>query len=176
MIYTTILLVDSFWEKSRTVATLMTFCIVAILETGCAGAERQISTLEQFENSGSIDTHLIRSERLRQIMHRLDSVIYERESTALDVDAARIRRAAEIAGILSTMTDEIIGLATIDTSLNLSAREQALFVQYATELGEYSTTFSGISETRKVETFVPAINQVMQTCNVCHGLFRDNQE
>lgn len=154
----------------RFVTAISASLIAAIVLDGCASS---LNSPEPLTDTGPADIHRVQSDRLQEIMRRLNSTFYSRQATALDVDAARLRHAKEIGELLASMSREIVYLAKDESVIGLKEAAKQLFVSYAKELGTRGEEFSLIAETKKTEMFAPAMNRVVKTCNACHNEFRD---
>lgn len=128
------------------------------------------------DNSEKLETgrtilHAIHSDKIRNIMRRLDSLIYEREYTELELRKLNKKQIELLAKEAVALNQTAANLPSIDSLNNLSDEEQLTFNAMATEL-------KGIAIELKKESDANHATETLyiklqSTCNTCHQLFRD---
>lgn len=157
-------------KSTRCCLVFTTALLVAVAQL--AGCASRVDEINQLDDMGAADIHRVKSEQLQLIMRRMNSIIYERETTALDIDEERMRRAGDIAELLSKMSQEIADFAKTQTGTRLDKDEIEIFNQYVSELGGHGKAINEIAASERAKEFMPAMNKVVQTCNACHDRFR----
>lgn len=117
--------------------------------------------------------HAVSSQELRDIMRRMNQLVYEREMTALQIQAIHTKRHKELVDTVSDLVNSTDDLTKALPGLNMEKHDQITFKAMASQL---------LKEAKKIKRFAEendhnAINSVYQdlddTCNACHRLFRD---
>lgn len=168
--------VDTVWQNPLLTGALLLQFLALLLLAGCSGSSgSRVADVEDepLANMGAADVHRVQSDKLKMIMRTMNMTIYDREATALDIDADRLRRAKMIAVLLGMISDELVSFVQKEPQLKLTPEEQGLFVKYSDELGEHSKAFEEIAATARSEAFMPTMKRTVQTCNACHDRFRD---
>lgn len=138
--------------------------------SGCTGSS--VGEINQLDDMGAADMHRVQTDQLKGIMRKMNSVIYEREYTAMDIDEERVRRASEIAQIVTRMSQEVTEVGKTQLYAKLDKAEREMFAQYAEELAKHGKALQEVSASERARAFVPAMNKMVQTCNACHDRFR----
>ena len=125
---------------------------------------------EKLETSKTL-LHAIHSDEIRNIMRRLDSLVYEREYTELELQKLNKKQIELLAKEALTLSQTAANLPNIDSLNNLSDEDQLAFNAMATELKDFAIELKKESDANH-ETETLYI-KLQSTCNTCHQLFRD---
>ncbi len=128
------------------------------------------------DNSGKLETgktilHAIHSDEIRNIMQRLDSLVYEREYTELELQKLNKKQIKLLTKEALALSQTAANLPNIDSLNNLSDEDQLTFNAMATELKGIAIELKKESDANH-ETETLYI-KLQSTCNTCHQLFRD---
>lgn len=158
--------------KFRFIASVAATVVVTLVMAGCGGSKVDEEMVRP-ANMGPADIHKVQSEELERVMRTMKVAVYEREATALDIDEERLRQAEMIAGILVLISKEIVDLEKRDLQSDMTTENRETFLRYAGEIGMHGERFKEIAAGGQAEAFMPAVRQMVQTCNACHDRFRD---
>ena len=109
------------------------------------------------------------SERLQQLMRRMDTLIYERNQSELEIDKERLRRARELADIALQLAGRASELRPDSATAAAAARE---FNLYAQRLADEAIRLGEIAEQRRYAELSPQIERLGHQCAACHLRFR----
>ncbi|MBT7950748.1 MAG: cytochrome c [Gammaproteobacteria bacterium] len=116
--------------------------------------------------------HAISSKELRDIMRRMNQLVYEREMTALQTQTIHTKRHKELVDTASDLVNSTDDLTKALSGLNMEKQDQITFKAMAKQLLEEAKNIKRVAE----ENDHNAINSVYQdldnTCKACHRLFR----
>lgn len=116
--------------------------------------------------------HAVSSERLRQIMQRMDSLMFERMQTELELDRQRLRHVralAEAAAELERTVDWIPG--AVD-DMGLSPEDRSRFLDLAGILRGEAGALRDRAEAGDLGALRHSLQRLESTCKACHGLYR----
>jgi hypothetical protein len=128
------------------------------------------------DNSGKLETgktilHAIHSDEIRNIMRRLNRLIYEREYTELELQELNKKQIELLAEEALSLYKTATNLPSIDSLNILSDEDQLAFKAMVAELKDITTELKRESDANH-ETEAIYI-KLQSTCNTCHQLFRD---
>ena len=135
------------------------------------------TTPQQLPRSGLPDTgrpalHAVTDARLRQLMNQMNSLMFDRFSTQIELDNERrayALRMAKDANTLSRTTDHIRSRLP---ELHLNDSEQATFIALANKLHDQAKILEFQASHNQIDAIPPTIDQITGTCSSCHALFR----
>jgi len=155
-------------KKSMAVLGLSAWIIVL---GGCTGAERDALPVLSDKEGASL--HSVKSQKLKNVMHDLNNLVFERFYSEIDRDNMRVRYSKNIADIVASMSSDIEKIRQAGNELNLKPSEKALFDALAAELAREGENLRLIAVDYKTERIRPALDRMINTCNRCHAQFRD---
>ena len=127
------------------------------------------------ENSKKLKTpliHVIISDRIREIMQKLNQLMNERGMSALQIMEYRVEylkdliiTSNQLVNAAENMTDAIPGV-------RIEPQNQVTFEALAKQLQEQAINIAFLAEQTDEEGLEPAYQRMSQTCNACHALFR----
>lgn len=128
-------------------------------------------------HSGLFDTgepalHAVSDARLRELMNRMNGLVFERFVAEPDRDRETQRDNREIAQAAEDLGQSIDGLYAHLPALGLSAHEQAAFRALADKLRGQADHLRELAANGDTDELAGAFAQVNATCTACHGLFR----
>ncbi len=117
--------------------------------------------------------HALRSARLRDVMVRLDALVYERMYTELDLDTERARHAGALADAAADLAGTTDALPELAGGLALTDAEAGRFRDLANRLYSQAVEIQGLASREEYRQLRPAFERLQSTCGACHALFRD---
>jgi cytochrome c556 len=118
------------------------------------------------------DPHIVQSARLREIMRRMNLLIYEREHTQLELELIRARH-------LRALTDAAQDLAMAAENLpdstgisRLESERQETFRALALKLYTNAVAVQAQAEAADFRALEDSYRRLTETCNTCHELYR----
>ena len=128
-------------------------------------------------HSGLLDTgqpalHAVSDARLRKLMNRMNSLMFERFVTEPDRDRQTQRDTREIAQAAESLGKSIDGIVARMPSLGLSESEQVTFRALADKLRSQAGQLQQQAVDHDIEDLSANLAQIHATCTTCHGLFR----
>ncbi len=162
------------YPKDRLVVMGLSGTLVAVvisctlLMAGCGStSDKQLHALEYH---GAADLKHVKSDELQSIMIDLDLTVYHQQDSGMDVDP--FAAADNIAQQGRWMADEIVNLLESDGAFGLDGLELTLFEKYTHQLRDKSDGIKMAVDARRESQLNPMINDLVNTCNDCHKLFR----
>jgi len=142
--------------------------ICTLLLLAC-GAERHASTLQ---DTGKPALHAIQSERLQDLMSRLNDLMFEHLLTEVELDRERRLRLQEMAEVAGVMLGTVQEIPNALPSLALNAEDRQAFLDLSGRLKEQVTQLKQEAEQNYVDGIPKRIEQIVAICNECHRSFR----
>ena len=116
--------------------------------------------------------HALHSEDVRNIMRRLKLLIYERETTELELEKLRrdqlrllVEETRELAGTAENLPD----IASLKT---LNEEERVTFTAMANQLYDITVEMEKAMDANHQQDLDAAYLKLQETCSTCHKLFR----
>lgn len=116
--------------------------------------------------------HAISSQELRDIMRRMNQLVYEREMTALQTQEIRTKRLEELLDTVSDLVNSADSLTTALPGLNLNKQDQITFKAMARQLQDEAQSVKRYAEDNDYISIDSVYQNLDDTCNACHRLFR----
>ncbi len=151
----------------RVVIYTVTILMVLLVCTGTIRSES--GTPQDTENQ---IPHAVSSEKLQDIMHRLNQLTYEKELTPMEISdlrAQHIQRLVETAKDLVSAAEE---LTDAIPGLSMSFDEQLVFRDMASQLQNEAYNVWYLAEENDFTGMELAYQRMNNTCVACHQLFR----
>lgn len=145
----------------------------AVLLLGCMGEHG--SALPKLSEEPGAAMHAVKSSKLKEVMHDLNNIVFERFYSEIDRDKMRVRYSKEIAGIVASMSKDIKTIQETGNELDLTEEQRLMFKTLAMELEQEGENLTKIATEYRTESIRPAIDRLVNTCNRCHGLFREKE-
>ncbi|MEQ8230144.1 MAG: cytochrome c [Gammaproteobacteria bacterium] len=109
------------------------------------------------------------SARLRELMQRMNAMLYERNQTELEIDKQRLDRARELAAAAATLAHEASVIGPPGAA-DASARED--FTHHAHALANAAAELDALAAARRYSELSPQMERVAHVCADCHLRFR----
>lgn len=154
-------------QKNLLLLLLLVATVVA-----CNPAEKYI-TAPHLVATGSAALHAIDSNELRQVMGRMNGLMFERNLTDQELDRQRHQALSQVIEAADGVEQAITAILATQPRLNLDAGEQKVFLALAVRLGEEAKTLKIQAVTHQDEQIPATLEKISTTCNACHQLFRD---
>jgi hypothetical protein len=154
----------SYLIKSILTGLFLFFCLAVYVhseEPAFTGAEIKSPALST-----------IHSDRLRQIMSRLNELAYEREYTELGLDRLRAKQIDSLVTEAETLVDNADRLPEILTEGELTPEELITFRAVASQLYSEALLIQADIHADSYVNVDEGYRRLRQTCNACHNLFR----
>ena len=116
--------------------------------------------------------HAISSQELRDIMRRMNQLVYEREMTALQTREMRTKRLKELIETVSDLVNSADKLTTALPGLNLNKEDQITFKAMARQLQDEAQNITRYAQDNDYISIDSVYQNLDDTCNACHRLFR----
>lgn len=108
------------------------------------------------------------SDRLQQLMRRMNTLVYDRNQTELALDRERLERARELASAARELAAE--AGAAPPTSLDADTRRE--FMDYAHALAGEAARLDELAAARRFSELAAQMERVGHQCAACHLRFR----
>lgn len=145
--------------------------VIALLTSNPLIAED--AALEAPASAAGPALHAVRSERVRQIMVRMNALLYERMYTALELDRERARQLAALADTAAELAGTADAIPEALSDLDLPVEERTTFQALANQLYTRALELQGLAAANRYHALDAAIERLNETCNACHSLFRN---
>lgn len=154
--------------KKNTLAILMLFAAVL---TACAPSGQQ--ALVKLTDTGSPALHAIDSGELRQLMDRMNSLMFERNLTELEMDSQRRDASVRVISAAEGLDRALDGMVAALPKLNLDQGERKTFLALSATLRGEAHTLKAQAESHQLDDIPVTLEKISATCTSCHQLFRD---
>lgn len=141
-----------------------------IFFSACSGKYEELPELKKDANEPFM--HKVESQKLKNVMHELNHLVFERFYSEIDRDKMRVRYSNEIASIVSSITSDVKKIETLENELNLNENQKIIFMRYVRELRESGEELKAIANSAQTESIKPVLNKMVNSCNSCHEQFR----
>lgn len=141
--------------------------VICLISAGAAHSESDMS--DQFEE---LKFHAIYSENLRDIMHRMNQLVYEKELNELEKKEIRVQH---LQSLLDTVNELVVASESLTEALpgfDLNKDEQDIFQAMAKQLQIEANNIRKIAEKTDHTNMELAYKRLNDTCAACHELFR----
>ena len=138
---------------------------------GCTSIDQD--QLPKLAEKGKASLHSVKSTKLKNVMHDLNNLVFERFYSEIDRDNMRVRYSKEIAGIVTSMSEDIEKIRQTGDELNLTDEQRLMFKSMAMELEQEGENLKKIAVEYRTESIRPTLDRMVNICNRCHSEFRD---
>jgi len=140
-----------------------------LLLTGCISNQ---SSYSQLSDTGKPALHSIQSAQLKVLMQSLDDLMFERMLHEVQIDRQRRYRTQEIVKVTEKLLNTIEYIPNALKDLSLNTTEQTIFLSLSKKLNDQVTLLKQEAERNHVDAIPKRANQIIETCNACHNIFR----
>jgi len=136
----------------------------------CAGTIRSES--ETLQLTEQPIPHAVSSDRLQDIMRRLNQLTYEKELSAMEIEDIRIRHVQLLVATVEELVVAAEELIDAIPGLSMSFDEQLVFRDMASQLQNEAYNVWYLAEEKDFTGMELAYQRMNNTCDTCHQLFR----
>jgi len=123
--------------------------------------------------TGKTILNAVHSDEVKGIMQRLNSLIYEREFTELELQKLNHRQIELLIEEATSLSQTAINQPNITSLEDLSEDEQLAFNAMAAQLKNIAIELKREIDSNHEEEVDAVYLKLESTCNTCHQLFRD---
>ncbi|HUL11381.1 MAG TPA: hypothetical protein VLU73_04320 [Methylococcaceae bacterium] len=123
-------------------------------------------------NTGQPALHAVQDARLHELMVEMNSLMFDRMRTELDIDRERRQRATQIAEVARSLSNTINAILATLPTLKLNPDEQTAFLALANKLRDQAGQLEQQASHNYIDAIPQTLDQMTHTCTACHGLFR----
>lgn len=152
--------------------TLAIFMLLSAVLTACTSYELQ-PAFPKLTVTGSPVLHAIDSDRLRQLMNRMNNLMYETNLTEQEMDSQRRQAVSQVVNAAEGLDQAIDGILAAQAKLNLDSGEQKVFYSLAAKLRDEAHSLKAQAQAHQVDEIPVTLEKISATCTSCHTLFRD---
>ncbi len=116
---------------------------------------------------------VIHSDEIRNIMRKLNSLVYEREYTELELRKINKKQIELLVIEAAALSKTAANLPNITSLNNLDDESQLTFNAMVNQLQNISIELKGATEHNHQDEINAAYIKLQDTCNTCHTLFRE---
>ena len=143
------------------------FCI--LLSIGCGG---QQPVMKHLSGTDKPALHAIQSERLKILMRELNDLMFERMLNEVQIDRQRRYRTEEIVRVADQLLNTVEYIPNALPDLSLDKQEQQAFLNLSQKLKQQVILLKHEAEQNHVDAITDRANQIVETCNACHAVFK----
>ncbi len=154
---------NAFAGEHHRVSSRILFCLILFIAPIPATAAE--------ENKAILK--VIHSEKVRTIMLRLNSLMYEREYTQLELQQLRYKQIQKLVVEAKKLTATAASIPDDYSLKELTDEQQLAFNAMANQLYETSLELQSESKAGHRQAVDDAYNKLQETCHTCHSLFRN---
>jgi hypothetical protein len=155
-------------QKNR----LATFILFTLALTACAPSRQQMQ-FPKLTVTGTPVLHAIDSVRLRQLMNRMNNLMYETNLTEQEMDIQRRQAVSQVIHAADGVELAINDILAAQAKLNLDPGDQKVFHSLAAHLRDEAHTLKSQALAHQVNEIPATLEKMNATCTSCHELFRD---
>lgn len=139
---------------------------------GCTSNQSEYS---QLSDTGKPALHSIQSAQLKILMQQLNDLMFEHMLNEVQIDRQRRYRTKEIVKVSENLLATIEFIPNALPNLSLNKSEQKIFLNLTEQLKNQVTLLKQEAENNHVDAIAKRANIIIETCNTCHHLFRQNK-
>jgi len=145
------------------------FCIVIL--SGCVSTQPNTS-LQSNTDTNKTALHSIQSKQLRVLMRELNDLMFERMLNEVQIDRQRRYRTKEIVDVANKLLHTIKYIPNALSELSLDKEDQKIFLGLNKKLKHQVLLLKQEAENNYVDAIPKTTDQIIETCNACHYIFR----
>ena len=116
--------------------------------------------------------HVIVSDRIQEIMQKLNQLMNERNLSALEIMEHRVEYLKDLIITANNLVDAAEQLTDAIPGVHIEPQNQVTFEALAKQLQEQAVNIAFLAEQTDEIGLEPAYQRMSETCNACHALFR----
>lgn len=145
------------------------YFLFCLLLTACATEQPVQVHLQERQDSA---LHAVQSKRLKVLMHELNDLMFERMLNEVQIDRQRKYRAEEIVRVADELIKTVRFIPNALPDLALAEKEKIEFLRLSEKLKQQIKLLKYDAELNHVDVLSERTNQIIETCNACHQVFR----
>ena len=130
------------------------------------------STTESPEEANKPMTHAVSSEKLKDVMHRLNQLTFEKELAPMQLKEVRDRNIQELVSAIDELLVTAQELTDAVPGFRMTPEERDTFIEMAWRLKSEAYRLRYTAEVGNNEELDLAYQRLDHTCLTCHQLFR----
>lgn len=138
---------------------------------GCT-ASQQPARPNHLPDTGTPALHALNDARLRELMDRMNALMFDRFMTQPELEQERRRYTAGISESARQLDATIDALLARLPALQLEPHEQDTFQAIAHKLRNEARTLNDQALQGDTDALPATLERISNTCTACHGLFR----
>lgn len=158
----------SFKVKDRRCMAVL-ILITASLISACSH-QREPGLRGAINEQGKASIHEVSNDKIRRIMHKLDTIIFERFYSELERDHYRLRYAGQIVEIVNELNRELEHDPSLKLELNDEQRQD--FLGLAQQLKQQTNELNQLVSKHQSSEINTKLKQITKVCSSCHQKFR----
>lgn len=131
------------------------------------------AAVPKLTETGTPVLHAIDNDELRLLMDRMNSLMFERNLTELELDSQRRAAVSKVSAAARDLEQAIDGILAAEPKLSLDEGEKKVFRSLATNLKGEAQTLKAQADAHQVDAIPVTLEKMSATCTSCHELFRD---
>jgi hypothetical protein len=157
--------------RARTRRTMQRISIVCLLSmAACSSLHDQ--SLPSAGLAEATTLHAVQDARLRHLMREMNSLMFERMRTELELDQERRQKAVQIGRIADEMAQTVVYIIDSLPRLSLNEHEETAFLTLAERLRNQVKLLQEQAEHNYLDAIPGTLRHITTTCTMCHQLFR----
>ena len=148
------------------------FYILISLIIGIVIANTAYSEIDSSVTPDKLEFHVVYSEDLREIMQRLNLLVYKKELSKLNIKELRNRHLEELVYTVNELGYAAIFLQEALPGFNLSTEEKDIFHAIAIQLQKEAENIKEMADQDDTVNMERSYKRLNDTCSACHELFR----
>lgn len=130
------------------------------------------SETDSSDSSEKLEFHVVHSEDLRDIMQRLNQLVYKTELDELKKNELRTQHLDDLVYTVNELGFAAIVLQEALPGFDLSTEEKDIFHALAIQLQKEAETIKEMAEENDTANMERSYKRLNDTCSACHELFR----
>ena len=122
--------------------------------------------------SEKLEFHVVYSEKLRDIMQRLNQLVYKKELSRENKEALRTQHLEDLVYSVNELGFAAIMLREALPGFDLSTEEKDIFHAIAIQLQKEAENIKEMAEQNDTVNMERSYKRLNDTCSACHELFR----
>ena len=130
------------------------------------------SEMESSIPSDKLEFHVVYSKNLRDIMQRMNQLVYKKELSELNKKELRSQHLEDLVYTVNELGYAAIFLQDALPGFKLSTEEKDIFHAIAIQLQKEAENIKEMAEQNDMVNMERSYNRLNDTCSACHELFR----
>ena len=159
---------------TKIMRSLRVTCLVICLPSfaACVSTHDDRLFSQRLSDTGAPALHAVHDARLRNLMREMNSLMFERMRTELELDQERRQKALQIGRVAAEMEETVADIIDSLPRLPLNEDEQISFLALAEKLRDQVRMVKDLADHNHIDAIPGTLRQMTTTCTMCHHLFR----